>query len=430
MRLFLATHVHWLWSLLHTFMHPFSLQTLLLFVLVGALQILVAAEGGALTVEALPTEPRRKRFLKAEFRFLGLMLFAATVWTGVLNDQSEKASDGRADDLKTALTELSNSAVTAAQLHAEITKLPARAPSTPAQEKLNSQFQQAIDQTKELARRYSTLPSATAGPVSEPPIPAPSTQLPPLGAIAQPQSFHPVPTRTSVQADIEKTLNRIADIDRTADRYVQGTLSSVRGLYVNNYSGNQASKDAAFRSAVPLLLEITELARTCTAEVAVVAGAQKYAGLDGKLQIIEDRWPGEGPLGGIITALQHTAVTARPARWNLILSCDMPFLTAEWLQFLVTHARESNKEIQVILPHSAHGPEPLCACYRTNAADALKNVFDRGVRKVTQALKELCTEVLDESVWKRFDSAGRLFWNMNTPADFEEAQRLWQTPKN
>src|ERR1700722_10049892 len=256
MRLFLATHVHWLWSLLHTFMHPFSLQTLLLFVLVGALQILVAAEGGALTVEALPTEPRRKRFLKAEFRFLGLMLFAATVWTGVLNDQSEKASDGRADDLKTALTELSNSAVTAAQLHAEITKLPARAPSTPAQEKLNSQFQQAIDQTKELARRYSTLPSATAGPVSEPPIPAPSTQLPPLGAIAQPQSFHPVPTRTSVQADIEKTLNRIADIDRTADRYVQGTLSSVRGLYVNNYSGNQASKDAAFRSAVPLLLGV------------------------------------------------------------------------------------------------------------------------------------------------------------------------------
>ncbi|MDQ1407422.1 MAG: molybdenum cofactor guanylyltransferase, partial [Acidobacteriaceae bacterium] len=98
--------------------------------------------------------------------------------------------------------------------------------------------------------------------------------------------------------------------------------------------------------------------------------------------------------------------------------------------FLVDHARGSDKEIQVILPHSAHGPEPLCACYRTSAAAPLKNVFDRGVRKVTQALKEVRTEVLDESAWKRFDSAGRLFWNMNTPADFEEAQRLWQTPKN
>jgi molybdopterin-guanine dinucleotide biosynthesis protein A len=179
--------------------------------------------------------------------------------------------------------------------------------------------------------------------------------------------------------------------------------------------------------ATPLLLEILELAKSCTPKIAVVAGAQRYAGLEGHLEIVEDRWPGEGPLGAIITALQYTVGTHPSAEWNLILSCDMPFLTTEWLQFLVAHARAASKEIQVILPHSAHGPEPLCACYRTGAWAPLKNVFDRGVRKVTQALKEVRTEVLDESVWKRFDSAGRLFWNMNTPADFEEAQRLWET---
>jgi molybdopterin-guanine dinucleotide biosynthesis protein A len=181
--------------------------------------------------------------------------------------------------------------------------------------------------------------------------------------------------------------------------------------------------------ARPLLLDIVALAQTCVSEVAVVAAAQKYADLDGKLEIIKDQWPGEGPLGGIITALQHTAATAPVYQWNLILGCDMPFLTAEWLQFLVALARASGQETQLILPHSAHGPEPLCACYRTSAVEPLKSVFDRGVRKVTQAVKQVRTEVLDESVWKRFDSAGRLFWNMNTPADFEEAQRLWETPK-
>jgi molybdopterin-guanine dinucleotide biosynthesis protein A len=177
----------------------------------------------------------------------------------------------------------------------------------------------------------------------------------------------------------------------------------------------------------PLLLEIVQLAQSCASRVAVVAGAQKYRDLDVDLEITEDRWPGEGPLGGIITALQHTAATDRCAEWNLILSCDLPFLTPEWLQFLVDRARASPPEIQVILPHSDHGSEPLCACYRTVAATALKNAFDRGVRKVTQALQQVRTEVLDESVWKRFDSAGRLFWNMNTPADFAEAQRLWET---
>jgi hypothetical protein len=33
-------------------------------------------------------------------------------------------------------------------------------------------------------------------------------------------------------------------------------------------------------------------------------------------------------------------------------------------------------------------------------------------------------EIVDESGWKRFDSAGRLFWNMNMPADYEEAKRI------
>ena len=207
--------------------------------------------------------------------------------------------------------------------------------------------------------------------------------------------------------------------------------SNVRAYILAGGASSRFGRDKALVrfGTRSLLLEIVQLAQTCASEVAVVAGAQKYTDLDVRLEIIKDRWPGEGPLGGIITALHHTAATARSAEWNLILSCDMPFLTAEWLQFLVDHARASAPEIQVILPHSAHGPEPLCACYRTAAAEPLKNVFDRGIRKVTQALQQVRTEVLDESVWKRFDSAGRLFWNMNTPADFEEAQRLWETPK-
>ncbi|HEY8715268.1 MAG TPA: molybdenum cofactor guanylyltransferase [Candidatus Acidoferrum sp.] len=216
---------------------------------------------------------------------------------------------------------------------------------------------------------------------------------------------------------------------------------------------------------VPLLLQIVRLARSCTPEVAVVASREKYASLSPELQIIEDRWPGQGPLGGIITALQHTSATDAPLQrtasatkqgaastaageaqqrtaadalrhnastesartWNLVLSCDLPFLTREWLQFLVSRALAARPETQIILPNSAHGPEPLCACYRTDSLAPLQQIFERGVRKVTEALKHLPTEVLDDSVWKRFDSAGRLFWNMNTPADFAEAQRLWET---
>ena len=154
----------------------------------------------------------------------------------------------------------------------------------------------------------------------------------------------------------------------------------------------------------------------------VVALAERYPDLH--TLIVADRWPGEGPLGGIITALRATASDKNGAAWNLIVSCDMPFLTREWLEYLCASALAS--DAAMVVPRSEHGLEPLCACWRTSAADSLQGRFEDGVRKVTEAMKRLRVEILDETHWKRFDSAGRLFWNMNTPRDYQEALQMWR----
>ncbi|HKM66030.1 MAG TPA: molybdenum cofactor guanylyltransferase [Candidatus Acidoferrum sp.] len=183
----------------------------------------------------------------------------------------------------------------------------------------------------------------------------------------------------------------------------------------------------------------TVLARTCEllapicTSVRIVAPTEKYP--DAPVPVIADKWPGEGPLGGILTALYHAdglSRTLQEARakgaeahaFALILSCDMPFLTREWLVYLCDRTAISKAE--VIVPESKNGLEPLCACWRTDAAARVRAVFDGGVRKVTEAMKRLRMEVLDESAWKRFDSDGRLFWNMNTPGDYEEAHKVFE----
>lgn len=170
----------------------------------------------------------------------------------------------------------------------------------------------------------------------------------------------------------------------------------------------------------PMVLRMADLLGAVAKETFVVGAAKKYASLG--VECFTDRWPGEGPLGGIITALLHSQANPAGHEWNLIVSCDMPFLTADWLSFMAERATKSNA--QVTLPHSASGPEPLCACYKTSAAKSLRAVFESGVRKITDALKQVRTEVLDARDWKRFDSSGRLFWNMNTPADYEDAKRI------
>jgi molybdenum cofactor guanylyltransferase len=170
----------------------------------------------------------------------------------------------------------------------------------------------------------------------------------------------------------------------------------------------------------PLLMRLYAVLREVTPSVAVIGAEEKYGGLG--VTCVADRWPGEGPLGGILTALEASAQDGDGDGWNLIIGCDMPFLTREWLAYIVERAAASTA--QVVAPRSRDRWEPLCACWRTSARAALEGVFDQGVRKITEAMKHLSVEILDETHWKRFDSGDRLFWNMNTLADYDEAKRI------
>jgi molybdopterin-guanine dinucleotide biosynthesis protein A len=173
-----------------------------------------------------------------------------------------------------------------------------------------------------------------------------------------------------------------------------------------------------------LLARTVEVVAAVCEETRIVAPAGKYA--NAPVSIVADKWPGQGPLGGILTALDFSNENFRVADGRgacaLIVSCDMPFLTREWLAYLCEHAVKSTA--QVVVPESENGLEPLCACWWGDAATRVQVAFDGGVRKVTEAMKRLPMEVLDEAAWKRFDTDGRLFWNMNTLADYEEARQV------
>jgi molybdenum cofactor guanylyltransferase len=193
-----------------------------------------------------------------------------------------------------------------------------------------------------------------------------------------------------------------------------------RGFVQAGGSSTRFGTDKALvKLAGKTMLERTsELLASLCDEVSIVAPPYKYANL--LWPVIADRWPGQGPLGGILTALLNTQ-----GSWALIVSCDMPFLTQEFLSTLWDRASRSS--VQIVVPESSNGLEPLCACWLGDAVTAVQAAFDMGVRKVTDAMKHLSMEVLDESAWKRFDTHNRLFWNMNTLEDYEEARHILET---
>ena len=177
---------------------------------------------------------------------------------------------------------------------------------------------------------------------------------------------------------------------------------------------------AEFAGGPPMLLLMRELLAAVFPSVTVIAAPQKYAALG--ITAVPDRWDGQGPLAGILTALLTTQESANPSGWNLIVGCDMPFLTSDWLSYLAVRAQACTR--QVVVPRSANGLEPLCACWQTSSAPTLQRAFDAGTRKITEAMQQLPMEIVDESDWKRFDTAGRLFWNMNTAADYQQAKKF------
>lgn len=189
-----------------------------------------------------------------------------------------------------------------------------------------------------------------------------------------------------------------------------------------------ASTRFGFDKARAELKGETMLARMCgllsevTGPASVIAPFGRYAELG--VRIVKDQWPGEGPLGGIITALMDAHAQNHQHTWCLIVGCDMPFLTKEWLTYL--RGRALTSSAAVITPQSAKGLEPLCSCWRTGATGKLQYAFEDGIRKVTEAMKRVSMDVVDEKEWARFDKSGRLFWNMNTPAEYEEARRIME----
>ena len=157
--------------------------------------------------------------------------------------------------------------------------------------------------------------------------------------------------------------------------------------------------------AGPLLRRLGQVVASAAGNCTVVAPAGRYEGLG--LPVLPDYWPGEGPLGGILTALECTS-----AMWNLIVAVDMPLLNPEFLALLLAEARRGR---EAVVPANADGSlEPLCAVYPSTAVTGVRQFFAGGGRKVKDAL-----HAID---FRTIAAPPRLLSNVNTPEQWEAAK--------
>jgi len=177
----------------------------------------------------------------------------------------------------------------------------------------------------------------------------------------------------------------------------------------------------------PLILHTARLLEPRVSSVTVIGPAEPFRKLG--LHTMPDEIRGEpkvaahqGPLAGIVTALGMT-----PARWNLILACDLPYLTGEWIDKLLSRVLKSSA--LACVPRAPGGLEPLAAVYRREAYAPLAEAFRKGVRKITDALATISLETIEMEELGGPEHGGLVLRNMNTPQDFKAAKRWWRAGK-
>ncbi|HEV8048861.1 MAG TPA: molybdenum cofactor guanylyltransferase [Terriglobales bacterium] len=161
-----------------------------------------------------------------------------------------------------------------------------------------------------------------------------------------------------------------------------------------------------------LLAHALKLAGAVTEEVKIVGDATKFSPFG---RVVEDVYRNRGPLGGI-----HAALSASSIDLNLMLAVDLPFVDADFLQYLLSRARESTAI--VTLPRAAGGLQPLCAVYRRPFAEIAEEALRNGRNKIDSLFAKVGTCVIEDDELARAGFSSEMFHNLNTPDDLKKAQ--------
>ena len=161
-----------------------------------------------------------------------------------------------------------------------------------------------------------------------------------------------------------------------------------------------------------LLARVLESARSVTSEVHIVGDLSKFGAFG---PVVEDVFPGCGPLGGI-----HAALRASQKELNLVLAVDVPFVSPALLQYLIEQARVGSSAT-AILPRVGGGWQPLCAVYRRSFAEPAEKALRQGRCKVDALFDGMEIRAIGEEELRNAGFSPAMFRNLNTPEELAEA---------
>jgi len=139
--------------------------------------------------------------------------------------------------------------------------------------------------------------------------------------------------------------------------------------------------------------------------------------LEWDLKIVTDLFPERSSLNGIYSGLFHVTTP-----YAFFSACDAPFLKRQIIETIVDWIE---KDIDVVIPETSEGLEPLCAVYSSQCLKHMEKHLATKNFQIKQFFKYMRIKKLDEAVLHDKDPELLSFFNINTPSDLALAQKIF-----
>ncbi|WP_071461448.1 molybdenum cofactor guanylyltransferase [Bacillus massilinigeriensis] len=140
------------------------------------------------------------------------------------------------------------------------------------------------------------------------------------------------------------------------------------------------------------------------------------------IRTVPDAYPGQGPLAGLQAGLH-----ASHYEENIVVACDMPFITAEIGMNIV----KGLKHFDAVIPVIDEKQHPLFAAYQKRTAAVAKSCLEEGHLRMKDFLRNLDVFYLNEIALAAFGDVDteKAFFNMNHPHEYDEAKKWTENRK-
>lgn len=161
----------------------------------------------------------------------------------------------------------------------------------------------------------------------------------------------------------------------------------------------------------PLINYVIDILQPLCERIIISANNPEYNkfGFD----VINDKVPDSGPMGGIYSALLHSTTEI-----NIVLSCDSPFVKTQTFEYLL----EQYYDTDICVPMQSSGKyEPLCGIYKKSVIPYFKEFIENKNYKIPMVFEIAKFQEVKIDEHNEFFNF-QTFSNLNSKEDIKQAE--------